>query len=93
SRSELQFDFTYLPPRWGIDPGIILPGRTIATTSSPNVPAGVSSKGKSPMVEEDILVKVRTFRQMEEDRLAAATSFGAAAGEVEAFNRTKAFVI
>nr|GFB31734.1 hypothetical protein [Tanacetum cinerariifolium] len=22
----LRFDFTYLPPRWGIDPGIILPG-------------------------------------------------------------------
>nr|GEX17421.1 hypothetical protein [Tanacetum cinerariifolium] len=34
-----------------------------------NVPAGVSSKGKSPMVEEDIPVKVRTFRQMEEDRM------------------------
>nr|GEZ75658.1 synaptobrevin, longin-like domain protein [Tanacetum cinerariifolium] len=36
---------------------------------SPNVPAGVSSKGKYPMVEEDIPVKARTFRQMEEDRL------------------------
>nr|GFB75380.1 aminoacyl-tRNA synthetase, class 1a, anticodon-binding [Tanacetum cinerariifolium] len=32
-------------------------------------PAGVSSKGKSPLVEEDIPVKARTFKQMEEDRL------------------------
>nr|GEU37893.1 retrovirus-related Pol polyprotein from transposon TNT 1-94 [Tanacetum cinerariifolium] len=45
---------------------------------SPNVPtdvpssaapAGVSSKGKSPMVEEDIAVKARTFKQTKEDRL------------------------
>nr|GEU38868.1 ribonuclease H-like domain-containing protein [Tanacetum cinerariifolium] len=45
---------------------------------SPNVPtdvpssvapAGVSSKGKSPMLEEDIPVTARTFKQMEEDRL------------------------
>nr|GEZ29415.1 JmjC domain-containing protein [Tanacetum cinerariifolium] len=36
---------------------------------SPNVPAGVSSKGKYPMVEEDIPVKAKTFRQIEEDRL------------------------
>nr|GFA75029.1 JmjC domain-containing protein [Tanacetum cinerariifolium] len=34
-----------------------------------NAPAGVSSKGKSLMVEEDIPVKARTFKQMEEDRL------------------------
>nr|GEW14131.1 uncharacterized mitochondrial protein AtMg00810-like [Tanacetum cinerariifolium] len=46
--------------------------------SSPNVPtnipssaapASVSSKGKSPMVEEDIPIKARTFKQMEEDKL------------------------
>nr|GEY66267.1 JmjC domain-containing protein [Tanacetum cinerariifolium] len=45
---------------------------------SPNVPTnvpssaaptGVSRKGKSPMMEEDIPVKARTFKQMEEDRL------------------------
>nr|GEX85144.1 JmjC domain-containing protein [Tanacetum cinerariifolium] len=36
---------------------------------SPNVPAGVSSKGKSLMVEEDIPVTAKTFRQMEENRL------------------------
>nr|GEV00830.1 aminoacyl-tRNA synthetase, class 1a, anticodon-binding [Tanacetum cinerariifolium] len=36
---------------------------------TPNVPTGVSSKGKSPMVEEDIPVKARTFRQIEEDRM------------------------
>nr|GEY66464.1 ribonuclease H-like domain-containing protein [Tanacetum cinerariifolium] len=34
-----------------------------------NVPTGVPSKGKSSMVEEDIPVKARTFRQLEEDRL------------------------
>ncbi|GJU32169.1 putative ribonuclease H-like domain-containing protein, partial [Tanacetum coccineum] len=33
-------------------------------------PAGVSNKGKTPMVEEDITVKERTLKQMEDDRLA-----------------------
>nr|GEY74566.1 sm-like protein LSM7 [Tanacetum cinerariifolium] len=42
---------------------------TAVPADSPNIPAGVSSKGKYPMVEEDIPVKARTFRQMEEDRL------------------------
>nr|GEZ77096.1 JmjC domain-containing protein [Tanacetum cinerariifolium] len=42
---------------------------TAVPTDSPNIPAGVSSKGKYPMVEEDIPVKAKTFRQMEEDRL------------------------
>ncbi|GJV28183.1 hypothetical protein Tco_1384631 [Tanacetum coccineum] len=32
-------------------------------------PAGVSNKGKTPMVEEDIIVKERTLKQMEDDRL------------------------
>nr|GFC28762.1 JmjC domain-containing protein [Tanacetum cinerariifolium] len=32
-------------------------------------PAGVSNKGKSPMVEEDIPDKERTFKQMQKDRL------------------------
>nr|GFA75814.1 ribonuclease H-like domain, reverse transcriptase, RNA-dependent DNA polymerase [Tanacetum cinerariifolium] len=32
-------------------------------------PAGVSNKGKAPMVEEDITVKQRTFKQMKEDIL------------------------
>ncbi|GJU64264.1 hypothetical protein Tco_1246099 [Tanacetum coccineum] len=32
-------------------------------------PAGVSNKGKTPMVEEDITVKERTLKQMEDDRL------------------------
>ncbi|GJY64303.1 putative ribonuclease H-like domain-containing protein [Tanacetum coccineum] len=30
---------------------------------------GVSNKGKTPMVEEDIIVKERTLKQMEDDRL------------------------
>nr|GEW67971.1 JmjC domain-containing protein [Tanacetum cinerariifolium] len=47
-------------------------------TSSPSVPTdvppsvapvGVSNKGKALMVDEDILFKERTFKQMEEDRL------------------------
>ncbi|GJY90593.1 hypothetical protein Tco_0505789 [Tanacetum coccineum] len=33
------------------------------------VPASVSNKGKTPMVEEDITVKERTLKQMEDDRL------------------------
>nr|GEU33613.1 JmjC domain-containing protein [Tanacetum cinerariifolium] len=36
---------------------------------SRNVPVGVSSKGKSPMVDDNIPIKARIFRQMEEDRL------------------------
>nr|GEZ56461.1 ribonuclease H-like domain-containing protein [Tanacetum cinerariifolium] len=32
-------------------------------------PTGVSDKGKTPMVEEDITVKERTFKQMQEDKL------------------------
>nr|GFA57697.1 synaptobrevin, longin-like domain protein [Tanacetum cinerariifolium] len=32
-------------------------------------PAGVSNKGKTPMVEEDIIVKERTIKQMQEDIL------------------------
>ncbi|GJV76185.1 putative ribonuclease H-like domain-containing protein, partial [Tanacetum coccineum] len=32
-------------------------------------PVGVSNKGKTPMVEEDIIVKERTLKQMEDDRL------------------------
>nr|GEX04590.1 JmjC domain-containing protein [Tanacetum cinerariifolium] len=40
-----------------------------ADIPSSTAPTGVLSKGKSPMVEEDIPVKARTFKQMEEDRL------------------------
>nr|GEY18100.1 aminoacyl-tRNA synthetase, class 1a, anticodon-binding [Tanacetum cinerariifolium] len=69
----------------GVPPGAsdVSPGASVALTAalavpadspkvpadSPNVHAGVSSKGKSPMVEEDIPVIARTFRQMKEDRL------------------------
>nr|GEW85264.1 SGNH hydrolase-type esterase domain-containing protein [Tanacetum cinerariifolium] len=42
---------------------------TVVPTDTPNVYAGASNKGKSPMIEEDIPVPARTFRQMEEDRL------------------------
>nr|GEV02952.1 putative ribonuclease H-like domain-containing protein [Tanacetum cinerariifolium] len=40
-----------------------------AAVTSSGIPAGVSSKGKCLMVEEDILVSARTPKQMEEDRL------------------------
>nr|GEU29329.1 hypothetical protein [Tanacetum cinerariifolium] len=46
----------------------VLPAQ-ITDVSSSAAPAGVSSKGKSPMVEEDIPIKARTFKHMEEDRL------------------------
>nr|GFB41999.1 JmjC domain-containing protein [Tanacetum cinerariifolium] len=32
-------------------------------------PTGVSNKGKTPMVEEDITIKERTFKQIKDDRL------------------------
>nr|GEW92548.1 JmjC domain-containing protein [Tanacetum cinerariifolium] len=41
---------------------------TAIPADSLNVPAGISGKGKSLMVEEDIPITARTFRQMEEDR-------------------------
>nr|GEV19125.1 JmjC domain-containing protein [Tanacetum cinerariifolium] len=53
-------------------------GASTVPAGSPNVPIDipssaaptcVSSKAKSPMVEEDIPIKARTFKQMEEDRL------------------------
>nr|GFB78343.1 JmjC domain-containing protein [Tanacetum cinerariifolium] len=59
-------------------PGLNIPLRPNFGGVTPSVPAdappsvasaGVSKKGKSPMVEEDIPVKERTFKQMEEDRL------------------------
>nr|GEY83285.1 synaptobrevin, longin-like domain protein [Tanacetum cinerariifolium] len=40
-----------------------------ADVPSSVAPAGVSNKGKSLMVEEDILVKAKTFKQMQEDIL------------------------
>nr|GEU32355.1 hypothetical protein [Tanacetum cinerariifolium] len=53
-------------------------GASTVPACSPSVPAdvppsvaptGVSNKGKSPMVEEEIHVKARTFKQMQEDIL------------------------
>nr|GFC36176.1 SGNH hydrolase-type esterase domain-containing protein [Tanacetum cinerariifolium] len=65
------------------DTSVVPASASVVPTGSPNVPAavtssgataGVSSKGKSPMVEEDIPVKARTFKQMEEDRLGEKTA-------------------
>nr|GEY27969.1 hypothetical protein [Tanacetum cinerariifolium] len=53
----------------------VVPAATsVVPAGRSNVHAGVSSKGKSPMVEEDIPVKARTFKQMEEDRLGDETA-------------------
>nr|GEZ03254.1 JmjC domain-containing protein [Tanacetum cinerariifolium] len=57
---------------------------------SSNVPAGVFSKGKSPMVEEDIPVKARTFRQMEEDRLGEEAAKRLHAEEMAVIDRQRA---
>nr|GEV20559.1 putative ribonuclease H-like domain-containing protein [Tanacetum cinerariifolium] len=74
-------DTSVVPPdTFVVPPGtfVVPTGASTAPASSPNVPtdvpssaapAGVSSKGKSLMVEEDIPVKARTFKQIEEDRL------------------------
>nr|GEY62046.1 aminoacyl-tRNA synthetase, class 1a, anticodon-binding [Tanacetum cinerariifolium] len=58
-------------------------GASSVPTGSPSVPVdvppsvapvGVSNKGKALMMDEDILVKERTFKQMEEDRLVEANA-------------------
>nr|GEX84533.1 putative ribonuclease H-like domain-containing protein [Tanacetum cinerariifolium] len=59
-------------------PALFLTGAATVPAGSPSVPddvppsvapAGVSNKGKSLTVEEDIPVKARTFKQMQEDIL------------------------
>ncbi|GJZ56721.1 hypothetical protein Tco_0612215 [Tanacetum coccineum] len=44
-----------------------LPSSHILRCSTGVAPAGVSNKGKTPMVEEDIIVKERTLKQMEDE--------------------------
>nr|GFA05455.1 hypothetical protein [Tanacetum cinerariifolium] len=72
--------FDVLPGSFNVPPfpSAIPTGASTVPAGSPNVPtdvpssvahAGISCKGKSLMVEEDIPVKARTFKQMEEDRL------------------------
>nr|GEW13131.1 JmjC domain-containing protein [Tanacetum cinerariifolium] len=64
---------TIHPGAFTIPPGtstVLAGSLSVPADVSPSVaPAGVSNKGKSLMVEEDIPVKARTFKQMEEDRL------------------------
>nr|GEX32603.1 aminoacyl-tRNA synthetase, class 1a, anticodon-binding [Tanacetum cinerariifolium] len=59
-------------------PAAVLIGALTVPAGSPSGPAdvppsvahaGVSNKGKSPMVEEDIPIKARTFKQIQEDIL------------------------
>nr|GEX76947.1 synaptobrevin, longin-like domain protein [Tanacetum cinerariifolium] len=54
----------------------VLAGSLNVHTDVPSSAAllGVSSKGKSPMVEEEIPVKAMTFKQLEEDRLVPTLS-------------------
>ncbi|GKA78464.1 hypothetical protein Tco_0785001 [Tanacetum coccineum] len=49
----------------------IPPGASTHTTAFSSETADPFNKGKSPMVEEDPLIKPRSFRQLEEDRLGA----------------------
>nr|GEY29423.1 aminoacyl-tRNA synthetase, class 1a, anticodon-binding [Tanacetum cinerariifolium] len=57
------------PTTASVVPVDILKVPAAVPSDSPNVPAGVSSKGKSLMVDEDIHVIARSFRQREDDRL------------------------
>nr|GEX96521.1 ribonuclease H-like domain-containing protein [Tanacetum cinerariifolium] len=68
-----------------VPPGVsdVLTGALTVPVGSPTVPTdvlsladptGILSKGKSPMVEEDIPINARTFKQMEEDRLVEETA-------------------
>nr|GEX67300.1 xylulose kinase-1 [Tanacetum cinerariifolium] len=52
-------------------PTVVPTGATVVPAGALTIPPGASTipPGKSPMVEEDIPVKARTFQQMEEDRL------------------------
>nr|GEX17900.1 ribonuclease H-like domain-containing protein [Tanacetum cinerariifolium] len=74
-------------------------GTLTVPTGSPSVladvppsvtPASVSNKGKSPMVAEDIPVKARTFKQMEEDRLEEFEKIRKVQlnSQIQAFSRT-----
>nr|GEW52403.1 aminoacyl-tRNA synthetase, class 1a, anticodon-binding [Tanacetum cinerariifolium] len=69
---------SYIPTASISVPAAVPTGASTVPAGSPNVPAdvppsvapaGVSNKGKSLIVEEDIPVKERTFKQMQEDIL------------------------
>nr|GEX01022.1 JmjC domain-containing protein [Tanacetum cinerariifolium] len=51
------------------DVSVTPPAASVVPADRLNFPAGASNKGKSPMIEEDIPVPAKTFRQIEEDRL------------------------
>ncbi|GKC46937.1 hypothetical protein Tco_1064659, partial [Tanacetum coccineum] len=57
---------TDVPTSVNVPPPITSVSANVPTS---DVPAGVSYKGKTPMVEEDITVKERTLKQMEDDKL------------------------
>nr|GEW45718.1 ribonuclease H-like domain, reverse transcriptase, RNA-dependent DNA polymerase [Tanacetum cinerariifolium] len=64
--------FSVAPGASGVAPVVPADSSKVPVAVSadrPNVPAGLSSKGKSSMVEEDVPVPARTFRQLEEDIL------------------------
>nr|GEV93274.1 retrovirus-related Pol polyprotein from transposon TNT 1-94 [Tanacetum cinerariifolium] len=89
------------PGTFVVPPGtfVVPTGALIAPAGSPSVladvpssvaPAGVSSKGKSPMVEEDIPFKTRTFKKMEKDRLGEEATKRLHDKEQAQINRQKA---
>ncbi|GKB15203.1 putative ribonuclease H-like domain-containing protein [Tanacetum coccineum] len=62
---------TEFPPSSSIPTDAFVHGNAVPTGTASAFSADPSNKGKSPMVEEDPLIKERSFRQMEEDRLGA----------------------
>ncbi|GJS92815.1 putative ribonuclease H-like domain-containing protein [Tanacetum coccineum] len=62
---------TEVPPSSSIHTDAFVHGNDVPTGTASAFSTDPSHKGKSPMVEEDPLIKERSFRQMEEDRLGA----------------------
>ncbi|GJY02461.1 hypothetical protein Tco_0360613, partial [Tanacetum coccineum] len=60
---------TEVPPSSSIHTDAFVHGNDVPTGTASAFSTDPSHKGKSPMVEEDPLIKERSFRQMEEDRL------------------------
>ncbi|GKC03159.1 hypothetical protein Tco_0994769 [Tanacetum coccineum] len=62
---------TEVPPSSSIHTDAFIHGNDVPTGTASAFSADPSNKGKSPMMEEDPLIKERSFRQIEEDRLGA----------------------
>ncbi|GJS74990.1 ribonuclease H-like domain-containing protein [Tanacetum coccineum] len=62
---------TDFPPSSSFNTDAFVHGHAVPTGPAFDFSVAPSTKGKSPMVEEDPSIKERSFRQMEEDRLGA----------------------